>query len=663
MYTVTYGGRNGRHFDLEVSDAHVVVRTQSRTRATARAPFAAAAVNAEARRIIDAFEVQVRFPEAGVEVLRTRDRRPDRALRDEARAVLKEQHDVRFAGRALVTPEAARPVVYTENFFVKFDDDESPESCAGRLAYHGLAIKRALPFARNAYFAEAPEGTGIAVFDLAQALLADPAVELCHPETVREARARKVFPMQWHLRKSTVGAHVIDQHVDAERAWQLSDGRGVTIAVIDDGVDLDHEEFHAAGKIVFPRDVTRGTADPRPGNGDNHGTACAGVACATGSFGASGVAPAARLLPIRLASALGSMQEADAFVWAADHGADVVSCSWGPADGEWWNASDPMHHQVVPLPDSTRLAIDYAVQKGRNGKGCVVLFAAGNGNESVENDGYASYRNVIAVAACNDRGTRSGYSDFGRAVWCSFPSNDVVDPPLTPGIWTVDRTGSLGYNPGAAAQGDAAGNYTNSFGGTSSACPGAAGVAALVIARNPELRADQVRGILKDACDRIDPAGGAYDAAGHSAKYGFGRLNARRAVELAQPAAAGAVAIRTARVNVPIRDLKVSKITLPIADTSKLRGLKVGVDLEHTYIGDLVVTLRPPPGSGIPAVVLHNREGGSTDNLKRVYDASSTPALAGAAGKVPAGTWTLEVKDQESGDTGVLRAFTLEMSI
>ena len=60
----------------------------------------------------------------------------------------------------------------------------------------------------------------------------------------------------------------------------------------------------------------------------------------------------------------------------------------------------------------------------------MVFFAAGNGNESVDNDGYASYDRVLAVAACNDRGERSVYSDFGEAVWCAFPSSDLAFAPL-----------------------------------------------------------------------------------------------------------------------------------------------------------------------------------------------------------------------------------------
>ncbi len=373
-------------------------------------------------------------------------------------------------------------------------------------------------------------------------------VEYCHPELIRPRARKGIFPQQWHLKKTTVNGIAIDAHANVEAAHDVTRGRGITIAVIDDGVDIDHLEFRGSGKIVAPRDATLASDDPRPKDifgtgqdGENHGTACAGVACGNGDNGASGVAPEANLMPIRLASGLGSQREADAFTWAADNGADVISCSWGPPDGRWWRLDDPQHQQAFPLPASTRLAIDYAATNGREGKGCVVLFAAGNGNESVDNDGYASYAPVIAVAACNDRGTRSVYSDFGNAVWCAFPSNDFGFPPfnqpepLTSGIWTTDRLGQDGYNPGQGPDGDTAGHYTNSFGGTSSSCPGAAGVAALVLAVNPALKSQEVKALFRRACDRIDPQSGDYDASGHSPRYGYGRLNARRGRTPPQP--------------------------------------------------------------------------------------------------------------------------------
>jgi subtilisin family serine protease len=175
--------------------------------------------------------------------------------------------------------------------------------------------------------------------------------------------------------------------------------------------------------------------------------------------------------------------------------------------------------------------MDFAISNGRNGKGCIITFAAGNGNEDCRYDGYASYEKVIAVSACNDRGKRSVYSDYGGSVWCSFPSSDFGyapfnhPDPLTTGIYTTDRLGKAGYNT--------KGDYTDEFGGTSSSCPGVAGTAALILSANPELTWLQVRQIIKETSDRIDPAGGKYDSQGHSIFYGYGRINAEKAVKRA----------------------------------------------------------------------------------------------------------------------------------
>jgi subtilisin family serine protease len=465
------------------------------------------------------------FPSAGVGVYAAPHRNSE-----EVSSVINEDPEVQFSGRGL-RDEFGAPVVYTENVFIKFADDVPPAHAQEVLRSTGLTVKRVAPYASNGYFAESAPGTGRAVFDLANELLDREDVDLCHPELVREVNRRAAFPQQWHLWIADISGQAIDAHAHVTEAWAVTRGEGTTICVIDDGVDIAHEEFASQGKITAAAQsmtAPRGD-DPRPADGDNHGTACAGLACADGSQGASGVAPAAHLMPLRLVSGLGSQDEADALVWAADHGADVISCSWGPPDGQWWNPNDPTHQQVVPLPDSTRLAIDYAVTTGRGGRGCVIAWAAGNGAESVDNDGYASYDKVIAVAACNDVSVRSAYSDFGDAVWCSFPSSNG-EPSLTPGIWTTDRTGHAGYNPGSLTQGDLAGNYTDSFGGTSSACPGVAGVVALLLSANPALTSAEVKDVIRDSCDRIDDRPGEYDGSGHSKNYGYGRVNAARVV-------------------------------------------------------------------------------------------------------------------------------------
>lgn len=528
MVACHFGGSAGFALELEDTSDLVVVRSHRRGARHDLSPL-----TRRSRGIVRQLVPLFGFPSVGVGVYAA-----PQGGSAELSSTLDEDPEVQFSGRGLRDRFGA-PVIYTENVFTAFADGVSTGTARRALEGAGLELKRPAGFAAGAYFASAPAGAGRGVFDIAAGLLDRDDVELCHPELVREVSRRGAFPQQWHLAATEIGGVVIDAHAGATAAWAVTRGEGTTICVIDDGVDTAHEEFASPNKVQAPQSLSRPRGDdPRPGDGDNHGTACAGVACADGRAGASGVAPGARLMPLRLVSGLGSQDEADAFVWAADHGADVISCSWGPVDGPWWDPDHPAHDQVVPLPDNTRLAIDYAVSQGRNGRGCVIAWAAGNGAESVDNDGYASYDKVIAVAACNDSSVRSAYSDHGEAIWCAFPSSHG-EPSLTPGIWTTDRTGAEGYNPGDSSQGDEGGNYTDSFGGTSSACPGVAGVAALVLSANPDLGSAQVKDVLRGACRRIDDRPGEYDDSGHSSRYGYGRVDAELAVSLAQAAAGG----------------------------------------------------------------------------------------------------------------------------
>ena len=552
-----YGRFGSQAEELEISDDMMVVRTQknlSFDRAASRTKTA--------RQVLAQFEKTLALPDAGVTVLRTK--RPTAGsaaeLRDEARSRVRRLRDFRFAGRALKDPLTDEPVVYTENLFIKFMDDEASDRCEQVIHDNGLQIKRNVPFARNAYFVAA-DGKGLDIFGIANDLLERRDVEFCHPELVRERKNRTAHNRQWHLMRTLIDGQVIDAHANVREAWALTRGKGTTIAILDDGVDIDHPEFNVPGKVLAPFDATSGTSNPRPkdpmaiyGYFDDHGTACAGVACASGLFGASGVAPDAKLMPIRLSPNLGSMEEADAIAHAVNHGADVISCSWGPLDGDWRNPADPLHITPSPLPASTQLALEYAITHGRQRRGCVIVWAAGNGNESVELDGYAASPMVIAVAACNDQSQRSVYSDFGKSIWCTFPSNDFGYPPFchpdpqTTGIWTTDRSGKFGYNPGRRFSwepeppGDDQGQYTATFGGTSSATPGVAGLVALLLSREPNLAWDEVRDRLRDACVPIDTQNGRYNANGHSPFYGYGRPNA---VALLQPTPSAASSVGT----------------------------------------------------------------------------------------------------------------------
>lgn len=649
-----YGGAKGKRQRLVDANELLVVRTESGD-ALGETP-----IGAPAHRLIENFATVVRFEEAGVEVIATPQVPRRTALRNSAKAALEGEREIRFAGRVLCHPKSRQPMIYTENLFVQFRPATGVRARNRILRASGLTVKREIEYTKNAYFVQAQPKSGRAVFEIADALLKEAEVELCHPELASAVRQRAAGAQQWHLHDAEFSGVTVSQHAHVVEAWGHTRGDGVIIAVIDDGFDVDHEEFAGPDKVVAPRDVTRQRDDARPQFASNkHGTPCAGVACANGNHGASGVAPRAKLMPIRLASALGTQTEADAIHWAATHDADVISCSWGPPDGSFTNPDDPAHEVMHPLPDSTRLAIEFAVNEGRGGRGCVITWAAGNGNEPVDNDGYASCDKVITVGASDDLGRRAPYSDYGDALWCLFPSDHKL-PSVTKGIWTTDRRDAAGYNPGRTQVGDSEGHYTSRFGGTSSACPGAAGVAALVLARNPELRWEQVKDILARCCDKIDAAGAEYDENGRSRFYGFGRLNALKAVELARAGVPElSRAFRVVR-DVPIRDHRTSKLALEVSDNTPIESLRVDVDIEHSHRGDLRVQIEPPAALQLPRIILHDGAGGAADHIRRKYDVSSTPALAQLQGADPTGKWVLLVSDRGSRDEGRIRRFGLE---
>jgi subtilisin family serine protease len=433
-------------------------------------------------------------------------------------------------------PGGEDTVIITTRLLVQFRADLGEAQIAAALEEFKLRIVEPLPYASpHGFMLEAsPGGDGLGAVSAANTLVERRLVVFAEPDLIQSRHwkddglpdlyAAPYLGNQWHLKA-----------VHAQDAWKYTEGSAaIRIAILDDGLDLGHEEFTTPVALGQPKvadqfDFATGTADASPRTYiDNHGTACAGVAAASG-VNASGVAPGCRLIIARVPDYLGVSDEAKMFVWAADAGTDVISCSWGPADGLG---------ATVLLPTATRLAIRYCVTQGRAGKGIPIFWAAGNGTELVSGDGYASNPDVMAIAACTAAEAPAHYSDYGPEIFACAPSSGGLGQPA---IFTTDRRGPAGYNPGNAQRGDAPGDYTNSFGGTSSAAPLAAGIAALALSVNPALTVQQVRDLLARTADRI---GGdtQYDLMGHSDHYGHGRLNAAGVVEgAAHPAPVEAV--------------------------------------------------------------------------------------------------------------------------
>ena len=122
-----------------------------------------------------------------------------------------------------------------------------------------------------------------------------------------------------------------------------------------------------------------------------------------------------------------------------------------------------------------------------------------------------------------------------------------------------------------------------------------------------------MREVIKNACDKIDPEGGNYDANGHSRWYGY----ARKAVELALPVQKRPVIAVSIRRDVTIPDLKSAQLSLSVTEDRPLKALKASVDIEHIRCGDFVVTLKPLPDACIGEIVLYDRQGGASHHLKQ----------------------------------------------
>jgi len=203
--------------------------------------------------------------------------------------------------------------------------------------------------------------------------------------------------------------------------------------------------------------------------------------------------------------------------------------------------------------------------------------------------------------------------------------------------------------------------YTSRFGGTSSATPTVAGVCGLILSRNPNLKALEVKRILQETADddlKIEsetPVNESGDFVnGFSLWYGYGKVNATKAVKAAIPIPEMVIDEEVqARLDIPDASSPVLS-ELQITRDGIINDIRIGLDLTHTYIGDLRIDIIAPDGT---AVTLHDHTGGSKDHMHTVYTVSQLPALRAFVGKYVQGTWTLRVADAWAMDTGRLNSW------
>ncbi|WP_327722440.1 type VII secretion-associated serine protease mycosin [Streptomyces sp. NBC_00490] len=289
------------------------------------------------------------------------------------------------------------------------------------------------------------------------------------------AHADGIRAQQWAL-----------EAMHTQEAWQTTKGKGITVAVLDTGVEDDHPDL--VGNVLEGKDMVGFGASRGDRAWARHGTAMAGIIAGHGhgyanADGVMGIAPEAKILPVRVIledgdSSRGKARNtrgnalAEGIRWAADHGADVINLSLG---------DDSKSAHPEPAEDE---AVQYALKKGS-----VVVASAGNGGEKGDHISYpAAYPGVIAATAVDRYGTRAAFSTRRWYSTVSAPGDKVV-------IADPDHKYYEGW-------------------GTSAASAFVSGAVALVKAAHPGLTPAQIKKLLEDTA-RDAPVGGRDDSRGY----------------------------------------------------------------------------------------------------------------------------------------------------
>lgn len=447
---------------------------------------------------------------------------------------------------------SSAPVVSTGTVVAKIRKDISAERRAALWAEFGVAKVEDQKGQPGVFVLTVPADGDDLI--LAERLSGDARVQWATPNLRCPTVRHQVVPTdpfyarQWHLNNTGQLGGVVDADIDALEAWSVTTGEGVLFGMFDDACDVDHEDLRD-NYIGFGHDATlsegaEGYDDPRPKQpNERHGTAVMGLAVSAGnSLGGRGVAYNAQFTAARgLGVAITDAQLARTYSFSRENGVDVHINSWGYIPG-------------IPDPPVIVDAIELAFREGRNRGdldgdggddplGMVILFASGNEFSFVD-PGFnlASLPQVIGIGASSDRDADITYSNVGRGIDLKAPSGafgtaQILTTDNTDGSEVVDQ----GYNTGGFETGsdtvreaDSDGKYTQFFSGTSASCPIAAGVAGLILSVNPLLTATDVRLILEHTADVIDEDNGEYNGTtSRSLVYGYGRINARSAVDAA----------------------------------------------------------------------------------------------------------------------------------
>ncbi|MBT2676227.1 S8 family serine peptidase [Streptomyces sp. ISL-14] len=504
-------------------------------------------------------------------------------------------------------------------------------------------------------------GSGAALVDLGENLTkadvadvvaeyrADPQVAYVVPDRLNKPLATPndtEYSKQWDLFETTAGMNV-------PGAWDVATGSGVTVAVIDTGY-VSHSDLGANivagydfisdakvgndgnGRDSNPADPGDWTAANECQAGDPasdsswHGTHVAGTIAAVtnNSKGVAGIAHGAKVSPLRVLGKCGGFDSdiIDAITWASGGTVSGV-----PANTNVAKVINMSLGGGGACTTATQSAINAAVNRGTT-----VVVAAGNSNANAANYSPASCNNVISVAASDRQGNRSYYSNFGTVVDIAAPGGET-NSVTSSGILSTLNSGT---------QGPSSESY-DYYQGTSMAAPHIAGLAAVMKSANASLTPAQIESAIKTNSRALPGT--------CSGGCGAGLADAAKTVQAVSGSSGGSTGgttfTSTSAVSVPDNGSAIeSSIAVSGRSGNAPSALQVGVDITHTYRGDLVIDLVAPDGTAYRLKSASSSD--SADNVKTTYTVNASSETAN-------GTWKLRVQDTAAQDTGTLNSWKL----
>ena len=458
---------------------------------------------------------------------------------------------------------------------------------------------------------------------------------------------------QWHLKNTGQLQGKLGEDLNVETAWTFSQGEGVRIALVDDALEVVHSDLKAnvvAGQSYNYRPAIKGSSYPLPCNfDDSHGTSVAGIIASRGSnaIGTVGIAPKAQLvgynaLALDLTSDIADALNRDMAINA------IYNNSWGSPDDGVLNAAEP----------EFEAAIQKGLKQGRQGKGSLFVFPAGNGGcyqvsgsgacqkDNANLDGYVNHLGVMTIGAVDQYGRMPWYGERGANVLVSAPAGDG-----TTGITTTAISNA----------------YRSDFAGTSASAPMASGVIALMLSVNPRLSWRDVPIILARSARKND-ASDAEWAGRFNHKYGFGVIDATAAVRMAMTWTSVGDMQSLKRCDLASADLASipddsealnSILKLDDCAITAIEYVNVAVHIDHEYSGDLHIDLLAPSGSS--SNLTNTRLCGSTDRSKNQCGslAQWTFGSVRHLDERASGEWRLSIQDRVRGKSGQLQGWSL----